>query len=139
MATLVRKTAYLKINDIDLSAFVMDEGQPTHTRSTQPAALPSGGKADTFVTGYKRAGRFSCVLAQDFATGGPDHTLRALEGTVVPVVYRADGSVAKGAANPEYSFNIFFSTYSPVNGATGRTSRVVIDEAISGEVTRDPV
>lgn len=137
MATLIRKEPFLTINGANLTAFVMDEGPPSHTTDVAPAQLPSGGRPDTYVTGYKKSGRFTCVLAQDFASGGPDATLKGVVGQTVAVVYRADKAV-KSASNPEFSFNIFFNAYSPVNGATGRTSRVMIDAPISGPVTRDP-
>jgi glycine cleavage system aminomethyltransferase T len=87
--------------------------------------------------GGLKSGTFSMELHQDFALGSIDSTFFTnLGGTVAVAIRPAGGTAAVGSANPEYTFNVLVTEYSPIDSAVGDLATFSVSYPISGAVTR---
>jgi hypothetical protein len=86
--------------------------------------------------GGLKTGTLSMELHQDFALGSIDSTFFTNLGGTAAVAIKPGGTAAVGTANPEYSFTVLVTEYSPIDSAVGDLATFSVSFPITGEVTR---
>ena len=128
------KNAYLQINGIDLSDHV-----ESLTLNGGAVTLPNDAMGDEYE--YQRAGLLTwsveATFYQDFAGGSVDATLWPLYSgrQTFALIVRAD-SGAIGTANPQWSGDVFISSYQPLAGSHGDNLMVPITFSPASDLVR---
>ena len=86
--------------------------------------------------GGLKSGTVDFEMHQDFGASGIDQLFFPNLGGTVAVSVVPGGTAAVSATNPQYSFDVLVSEYSPVDGAVGDLSTTSVSLSITGEVTR---
>jgi len=86
--------------------------------------------------GGLKSGTVDFEMHQDFGASGIDQLFFPNLGGTVAVSVVPGGTAAVSATNPQYSFDVLVSEYSPVDGAVGDLSTTSVSLPITGEVTR---
>jgi len=86
--------------------------------------------------GGLKSGTVDFEMHQDFGASGIDALFFPNLGGTVAVSVVPGGTAAVSATNPQYSFDVLVSEYSPVDGAVGDLSTTSVSLPITGEVTR---
>jgi hypothetical protein len=95
----------------------------------------SGGHRERI--GGLKSGTFSMELHQDYALGSIDSTFFTnLGGTVAVAVRPQNGTAAVGSANPEYTFTVLVTEYSPIDSAVGDLNTFSVSYPITGTIAR---
>lgn len=111
------KNAYLAVNGVDLS-----DHAESISLNTGAVTLSNSAMGDEYE--YQRAGLLNwsveATFYQDFAAGSVDATLWPLYSgrQTFALVLRADSGLI-GTANPQWSGDVFISSYQPAQGAHG--------------------
>lgn len=101
----------------------------------ETTAFGAAGGYRTRIGGLKQ-GTVDFEMHQDFGASGIDQLFFPNLGGTVAVSVRPGGTAAVSATNPEYSFDVLVTEYSPVDGAVGDLSTTSVSLPITGEVTR---
>jgi len=86
--------------------------------------------------GGLKSGTVDFEMHADFGASGIDQLFFPNLGGTVAVSVVPGGTAAVSATNPQYSFDVLVSEYSPVDGAVGDLSTTSVSLPITGEVTR---
>jgi hypothetical protein len=86
--------------------------------------------------GGLKTGTLSMELHQDFALGSIDSTFFTNLGGTAAVAIRPGGTAVAGTANPEYTFNVLVTEYSPIDSAVGDLATFSVSFPITGAITR---
>jgi hypothetical protein len=86
--------------------------------------------------GGLKTGTLSMELHQDFGIGAIDSTFFTNLGGTAAVAIRPGGTAAAGTANPEYTFSVLVTEYSPIDSAVGDLATFSVSFPITGAVTR---
>jgi len=86
--------------------------------------------------GGLKSGTVDFEMHQDFGASGIDALFFPNLGGTVAVSVVPGGTAAVSATNPQYSFDVLVSEYSPVDGAVGDLATTSVSLPITGEVTR---
>ena len=86
--------------------------------------------------GGLKTGTLSMELHQDFALGSIDSTFFTNLGGTAAVAIKPGGTAATGTANPEYTFTVLVTEYSPIDSAVGDLATFSVSFPITGAVTR---
>jgi hypothetical protein len=74
---------------------------------------------------------------QDFQAGSVESVIYPLLGTAVLCKIKpVNGSIS--SSNPEYSFSVLISEWTPLNGAVGELTTATVQWPISGDITKTP-
>jgi hypothetical protein len=74
---------------------------------------------------------------QDFQAGSVESIIYPLLGTAVLCKVKPVNGITS-ASNPEYSFQVLISEWTPLNGAVGDISTATVQWPISGDITKLP-
>jgi hypothetical protein len=74
---------------------------------------------------------------QDFQAGSVESIIYPLLGTAVLCNVKPVNGLTT-ASNPEYSFQVLISEWTPLNGAVGDISTATVQWPISGDITKLP-
>jgi hypothetical protein len=74
---------------------------------------------------------------QDFQAGSVESVIYPLLGTAVLCNVKPVNGITS-ASNPEYSFQVLISEWTPLNGAVGDISTATVQWPISGDITKLP-
>jgi len=72
---------------------------------------------------------------QDFQAGSVESIIYPLLGTAVLCQIKPVNGITS-ASNPEYSFQVLISEWTPLNGAVGDISTATVQWPISGDITK---
>ena len=86
--------------------------------------------------GGLKGGTVDFEFHQDFGAGGVDALLYPLLGGTAAVSIKPGGTAATSATNPEYTFDVLVSQYSPMESAVGDLATVSVSFPVTGPVTR---
>ena len=86
--------------------------------------------------GGLKSGTVDFEMHQDFGASGIDSLFFPNLGGTVAVSVVPGGTAAVSGTNPQYSFDVLVSEYSPVDGAVGDLATTSVSLPITGEVTR---
>jgi hypothetical protein len=86
--------------------------------------------------GGLKGGSVDFEFHQDFGVGGVDGLLYPLLGGTAAVSIKPGGTAATSATNPEYTFDVLVSQYSPMDSAVGDLATVSVSFPVTGPVTR---
>lgn len=87
--------------------------------------------------GGLKTGTLSMELHQDFAIASIDSTFFSnLGGTAAVAIRPLGGTAAAGSANPEYTFSVLVTEYSPIDSAVGDLATFSVSFPITGAVSR---
>ena len=132
MAKLVLTNAYIKIGTVDLSDHIASISLATKydivetTQFGDTSKRRIAGLADNSVT---------FEFHQDYVAGSVESIIYPLLGTATACIIRPiDASV--GASNPQYSFNVLISEWTPLNAAAGELTTATVTWPISGDITK---
>jgi predicted secreted protein len=115
-ANVAQATIALEADDIEVTSF------------------SSNGYRDRI--GGLKSGTLSMELHQDFALASIDSTFFTNLGGTAAVAIRPAGTAAAGSANPEYTFSVLVTEYSPIDSAVGDLATFSVSFPITGAVTR---
>lgn len=115
MATLAFIDARVEVNSVDLSDWVRSVSLPSQFDELDDTAM--GDVARSRIAGLED-GSISLEFNEDFASGGPDATIWAARGTVVPIEVRPT-SASIGATNPDYQGTYLVSQVNPFGNSVG--------------------
>lgn len=101
----------------------------------ETTAFGAAGGYRTRIGGLK-SGTVDFEMHQDFGASGIDQLFFPNLGGTVAVAVKPGGTAAVSATNPEYSFDVLVTEYSPVDGAVGDLATTSVSLPITGEVTR---
>lgn len=129
---------FVMLNGIDYSNLIkqveldLDRAQLDQTAG--------GDKTQISQPGLKIVG-FRITAFQDYADNGLDEQLFTWwdAATEIPVRIRAKKADAIAATNPEWQFNAYLKSYSPLNGQHGQLLQTPVAFMNSSGVTRDVV
>ena len=132
MARLVLTNAYVVFGTNDLSDHISNISISTSydivetTSFGQVAKTRVAGLADNSVT---------FEFHQDFATSSVEQVIYPLLGTAITCTVKpVNGSI--GATNPQYSFSVLVSEWTPLNGGVGELATASVTWPISGAITK---
>jgi len=89
--------------------------------------------------GGLKTGTLSMELMQDFALSSIDSQFFTNFGGTAAVAIRPLGTAAPGSANPEYTFSVVVTEYSPIDSAVGDLATFSVSFPITGAVSRGTV
>lgn len=128
MALCHGKNTYISINGVDLSAFT---NTSEFTRTTDSHDVTTYGKNSHVFAGGLGGGSFTCGGFYDDGASGPRDTLEPLQGTVVTLIRRPEGT---GSGKPQDEVDILITNYtegSPVAEMVGWS----LEATLSDDVT----
>ena len=122
MAIYVNKDIQVKVNNVDLTAYVTNVEVVKAVESTAMSTTSTNGH--TFVGGIQN-NTVTISFNQDFAATKVHATLNPLVGTQTTVVVRPTSAVAASGTNPDFTLTgALMSEYRPVMGAVGDLATV---------------
>ena len=86
--------------------------------------------------GGLKSGTVDFEMHQDFGASGIDALFYPNLGGTVAVAVKPGGTAAVSATNPNYTFDVLVTEYSPVDGAVGDLATTSVSLPITGAVTR---
>ena len=86
--------------------------------------------------GGLKTGTLSMELHQDFAIGSIDSTFFTNLCGTAAVAIKPAGTAAAGTANPEYTFTVLVTEYSPIDSAVGDLATFGVSSPLCCAVTR---
>jgi hypothetical protein len=126
---------YLTINAVDLSdrvkSMVLEQGNEVldHTAMGNATKVNAAGIKNWQIT---------VEFLDDLAASQVEVTLQALVGAAAfAVAFRADGTSAISATNPEYQGNAVLGAPLPLGGAHGQSLMKSVTLVSAGDLTRD--
>jgi hypothetical protein len=131
MAVFLNNKVGLKINSVDLSAYVTSVTLNRSFDELEVTAMGDGGHK--FVKGLEAAS-ITIDLLNDTAATTVLPTLQAAWGTNVPVVLVQDKVASVGAANPLYTMTCLINNTTDINGAVGDIGMQSLTFNVSGTV-----
>lgn len=132
MARLVLNNAYIVFGTNDLSDHISNISISTSydivetTSFGDTAKKRVAGLADNSVT---------FEFHQDFATSSVEQVIYPLLGTAVTCTVKPVNTTI-GATNPQYSFSVLVSEWTPLNGGVGELATASVTWPISGAITK---
>jgi hypothetical protein len=125
MAIYVNKDIQVKVNAVDLTAYVTNVEVVKAVDSVESTAMStSATNGHTFVGGIQN-NTVTITFNQDFAATKVHATLTGLVGTQTTVVVRPTSAVAAAGTNPDFTLTgALMSEYRPVQGAVGDLASV---------------
>jgi hypothetical protein len=131
MAVFMNNNVGVKINSVDLSAYVTSVSL---NRSFEELTVTSmGDSGQKFVKGLE-ASTVTIDLNNDTATSTVLPTLQAAWGTNVPIVLLQQKGVAVSATNPLYTMTCLINNTTDINGAVGDLGMMSLSFNVSGTV-----
>lgn len=115
MATHAFVDARVEVNSVDLSDWVTSVELPIEYDALEDTAM--GDSARSRLAGLQDS-TIKLEFNQDFAAGGPDATVMAVDGTVVVIKVRPT-SASIGSTNPEYVGSYLIAQWSPFTSSVG--------------------
>lgn len=115
MASFAATDFRVEVNSVDLSDWNTGVTWPINYDALDDTAM--GDVARSRIAGLQSSD-LQTQWVQDFAAGGPDATISAIDGTVVTVKVRPT-SGAISATNPEYVEDFLVSDYTPFSASVG--------------------
>jgi hypothetical protein len=131
MAVFLNNKVGLKINSVDLSAYVTSVTLNRSFDELEVTAMGDGGHK--FVKGLEAAS-ITIDLLNDTAATTVLPTLQAAWGTNVTVVLVQDKVGAVGATNPLYTMTCLINNTTDINGAVGDIGMQSLTFNVSGTV-----
>ena len=101
----------------------------------ETTAFGAAGGYRTRIGGLK-SGTVDFEMHQDFGASGINQLFFPNLGGTVAVSVKPGGTATTSATNPEYSFDVLVTEYSPVDGAVGDLATTSVSLPITGEVTK---
>ena len=132
MSTLVLTAGSVKINSVDLSAWVKSASLDYSAESIDETAF---GDSQRMHIGGLKAWSGQVELMQDYANSAVDQTLWSLVGTIVSVYMKAT-QAANSSTNPEFQGNALITAYNPVGGSVGDLHTTRLSFVSAGALTR---
>lgn len=125
MAIFVNKDIQVKVNSVDLTAFVTNVEVVKAVDSVESTAMSTTStNGHTFVGGLQN-NTVTISFNQDFAATKVHATLSPLVGSQTTVVVRPTSGVAAAGTNPDFTLTgALMSEYRPVTGAVGDLATV---------------
>ena len=123
---------FLKINTVDLSAFVRRINTPQGVNRNNDSA--SGDDTESGAGGLK-TWSIDAEFNQDYAAAKVDATLAGIVGTVVAIEYRPSTD-AVAATNPKWTGNGLIEAYEPIAGNVGDQGIATVRIGSAGTLTR---
>jgi hypothetical protein len=125
MAIYVNKDIQVKVNTVDLTAYVTNVEVVQAVDSVESTAMStSATNGHTFVGGIQN-NTMTITFNQDFAASKVHATLKGLVGVATTVVVRPTSAVAAAGTNPDFTLTgALMSEYRPVMGAVGDLATV---------------
>ena len=132
MAKLVLTNAYIVIAGQDLSDHIASVSLATQYDLVDTTQF--GDTSKRVIAGLA-SNSISFEFHQDFQAGSVESIIYPLLGTATACIIRPiDASV--GASNPQYSFNVLISEWTPLNAAAGELTTATVTWPISGDITK---
>lgn len=125
MAIYVNKDIQVKVNNVDLTAYVTNVEVVKAVDSVESTAMSTTStNGHTFVGGIQN-NTVTISFNQDFAATKVHATLNPLVGSQTTVVVRPTSAVAASGTNPDFTLTgALMSEYRPVMGAVGDLATV---------------
>ena len=125
MAIYVNKDIQVKVNTVDLTAYVTNVEVVQAVDSVESTAMSASAvNGHTFVGGIQN-NTITITFNQDFAATKVHATLKGLVGTPTTVVVRPTSATAAAGTNPDFTLTgALMSEYRPVMGAVGDLATV---------------
>jgi hypothetical protein len=131
MAVFLNNNVGVKINSVDLSAYVTSV---TLNRTFEELTVTAmGDSGQKFVKGLE-ASTVTIDLNNDTAATTVLPTLQAAWGTNVPVVLLQQKGTAVSATNPMYTMTCLVNNTTDINGAVGDLGMMSLSFNVSGTV-----
>jgi hypothetical protein len=131
MAVFLNNNVGVKINSVDLSAYVTSVTLNRTFDELEVTAM--GDSGHKFVKGLEAA-TVTIDLNNDTATSTVLPTLQAAWGTNVPVVLLQTKGTAVSATNPLYTMTCLVNNTTDINGAVGDLGMMSLSFNVSGTV-----
>jgi hypothetical protein len=131
MAVFLNNNVGVKINSVDLSAYVTSVTLNRTFDELEVTAM--GDSGHKFVKGLEAA-TVTIDLNNDTATSTVVPTLQAAWGTNVPIVLLQQKGVAVSATNPLYTMTCLINNTTDINGAVGDLGMQSLSFNVSGTV-----
>ena len=131
MAVFLNNNVGVKINSVDLSAYVTSVTLNRTFDELEVTAM--GDLGHKFVKGLEAA-TVTIDLNNDTATSTVVPTLQAAWGTNVPIVLLQQKGVAVSATNPLYTMTCLINNTTDINGAVGDLGMQSLSFNVSGTV-----
>jgi hypothetical protein len=131
MAVFMNNNVGVKINSVDLSAYVTSVSLNRSFEELSVTAM--GDLGQKFVKGLE-ASTVTIDLNNDTATSTVLPTLQAAWGTNVPIVLLQQKGVAVSATNPLYTMTCLINGTQDINGAVGDLGMQSLSFNVSGTV-----
>lgn len=125
MAIYVNKDIQVKVNSVDLTAYVTNVEVVKAVDSVESTAMSTTStNGHTFVGGLEN-NTVTISFNQDFAATKVHATLKGLVGVQTTVVVRPTSATATAGTNPDFTLTgALMSEYRPVMGAVGDLATV---------------
>lgn len=125
MAIYVNKDIQVKVNSVDLTAYVTNVEVVQAVDSVESTAMSTTStNGHTFVGGIQN-NTITISFNQDFAATKVHATLKGLVGVPTTVVVRPTSATAVAGTNPDFTLTgALMSEYRPVTGAVGDLATV---------------
>ena len=131
MAVFLNNNVGVKINSVDLSAYVTSVTLNRTFDELEVTAM--GDSGHKFVKGLEAA-TVTIDLNNDTATSTVLPTLQAAWGTNVPIVLLQQKGTAVSATNPLYTMTCLVNNTTDINGAVGDLGMMSLSFNVSGTV-----
>ena len=132
MAKLVLTNPYIEIDGADLSDHISSVNIGTTYDLFETTQM--GDIAKKFVGGLEN-NVFDLEIQQDFAVGEVEDIIYPNRGLLVNCVVRPT-TAATSATNPQYSFQVLVSEWTPLSGQVGSMSTITAQWPIYGAITK---
>jgi hypothetical protein len=125
MAIFVNKDIQVKVNSVDLTAYVTNVEVVKAVDSVESTAMSTTStNGHTFVGGLQN-NTVTISFNQDFAATKVHATLSPLVGSQTTVIVRPTSAAAAAGTNPDFTLSgALMSEYRPVTGAVGDLATV---------------
>jgi len=132
MAKLVLTNAYISIAGVDLSDHIASVSLATQYDLVDTTQM--GDTSKKLIAGLAN-NRVSFEFHQDFQVGSVESVIYPLLGTSTPCVIKPLDA-ARSTSNPQYSFSVLISEWTPLNAAVGELTTASVTWPIFGDVTK---
>jgi hypothetical protein len=125
MAIYVNKDIQVKVNTVDLTAYVTNVEVVNAVDAVEITAMSTTSTNGHTFTGGLQNNSVTINFNQDFASTKVHATLKGLVGVPTTVVVRPTSAVAAAGTNPDFTVtSALMSEYRPVMGAVGDLATV---------------
>ena len=132
MAKLVLTNPYIEIDAADLSDHISSISLGTTYDLFETTQV--GDIAKNFVGGLEN-NTLGLEIQQDFASNEVEAIIYPNRGLLVNCKVRPTAAV-RSATNPEYTFQVLVSEWTPLNGGIGELSTITVNWPIFGAITK---